>query len=67
MLFKNIVSIGYKQGISVDPHMWPIPQVMWRELLVASPIYISLTLLRLFRVMEGGEKKGGWGKRNPVN
>ena len=66
-LFKNIVSIGYKQGISVDPHMWPIPQVMWRELLVASPIYISLRLLWLFRVMEGGEKKGGWGKRNPVN
>ena len=67
VLFKNIVSIGYKQGISVDPHMWPIPQVMWRELLVASPIYISLRLLWLFRVMEGGGKKGGWRKRNPVN
>ena len=67
MLFKNIVSIGYKQGISVDPHMWPIPHVMWRELLVASPINISLRLLWLFRVMEGGGKKGGWGKRNPVN
>ena len=36
MLFKNIVSIGFKQGISVDPLMWPISQVMWRELLVAS-------------------------------
>ena len=62
MLFKNIVSIGYKQGISVDPHMWPIPQVMWRELLVASPIYISLRLLWLFRIMEGGGKWEGGGK-----
>ena len=25
MLLKNIVSIGFKQGISVDPLMWPIP------------------------------------------
>ena len=22
---------------------------------------------KLFRVMEGGGEKGGWGKRNPVN
>ena len=62
MLFKNIVSIGYKQGISVDPHMWPIPQVMLRELLVASPIYISLRLLWLLRVIEGGGKREGGGK-----
>ena len=39
MLLKNIVSIAYKQGISVDPLMWPIPQVLWRELLVASPLF----------------------------
>ena len=32
MLFKNSVYNGFKQGISVDPLMWPIPQVMWREL-----------------------------------
>ena len=43
MLLKNIVSIGYKQGISVDPLMWPVPKVVLRELLVASPFHISLT------------------------
>ena len=45
MLLKNIVSISNKQGISVDPLIWPIPQVTWRELLVASPFYVSLRLL----------------------
>ena len=58
----GIVSISNKQGISVDPLMWPISQVMWRELLVASLIYISLRLLWLFRVMEGGGKREGGGK-----
>ena len=29
ILLKNIVPVGYKQGISVDPLMRPIPQVTW--------------------------------------
>ena len=62
MLLKNIVSIGNKQGIPVDPLIWPILQVTWRELLVASPFYISLRLLQLFRIMEGGGKKERGGK-----
>ena len=45
ILLKNIVPVGYKQGISVDPLMRPIPHVTWRELLVTSPFYIPLRLL----------------------
>ena len=44
MLLKNVVSIGYKAGyISGHPLMWPVPKVVLRELLVASPFNISLT------------------------
>ena len=60
MLFKIIISIGYKQGISVDPLMWPIPQVMWEELLVPSPIYISLDFCDFLELCrEGGKGRVG--------
>ena len=44
MLLKNSVSIGNKQGISVDPLMRPIPLITWQELLLVSPFYILCNL-----------------------
>ena len=44
------VPIGCKHGINVDPLLLPIPQVRWRHLLMASPFYIRLKHLFLFRV-----------------
>ena len=39
MLLKNVVSIGYKQGISVDPLMWPIYIYSLLTVLVLQKVY----------------------------
>ena len=58
ILLENIVSIGYKQGISLDPLMWPIPRVTWQELLEAIRFMFHYDFCDFLELWGEGEKSG---------